>query len=314
MTSPSSHLARGAVAMAIVGSSAAVSHVLTTGPLLTGQGLRYAVAAVLLVALARARGVRLLRPRGAEWLWLGGVAATGLVLFNVALVRGVAHAEPAVVAVAVACAPVLISLLGPLLEAQVPRPRAVAAALVVTAGGVLVAGAGDTDLVGVLWAVVALLCEAGFTLLAVPVLARHSPWGVSVHAVWMAALTLLVAGAVTEGPTAAGELTGRQLLALGYLAVVVTAVAFVLWYGAVSGLGAGRAALLCGVAPVSAALVGIATTGHAPAALVWVGIALLPLGLAAGLREPRVATTSPLRPGPRPPGDELPRCAGAAAG
>jgi hypothetical protein len=31
------------------------------------------------------------------------------------------------------------------------------------------------------WAVVVFGCEAAFTLLAIPVLGRHGPWGVSVH-------------------------------------------------------------------------------------------------------------------------------------
>lgn len=274
---------RGAVAMSIVGSSVAVSHALTSGPLLTAQGVRYTAAAVVLVAMARLSGVRLLVPRGVEWLWLGGVAMTGLVLFNVAVVRGVDHAEPAVIAVAVACAPVIIGLVGPVLEGHVPRARAVVAALVVTAGSVLVAGVGDTDGTGLAWAVVALLCEAAFTLLAVPVLGRHSAWGVSVHAVWMAALGLLVVGVVAEGPTAAGRLTGIQWLALLHLAVPVTAIAFVLWYGAVARLGSARAALLCGIAPVAAALAGIATTGHVPALLVWLGIGVVLGGLALGL-------------------------------
>lgn len=293
MSSAPVDVARGAGAMVLVGSSVAVSHALVHAPLLTAQGLRYAAAAGLLVLMARAAGATLLRPRGAEWLWLAGVALTGLVLFNVAVVRGVAHAEPAVIAVAVACAPVIIGVVGPLLEGRVPRPRAVAAAVVVTAGGVLVAGVGQTDGTGVVWAVVALLCEAAFTLLAVPVLPRHSAWGVSVHAVWMAALGLLVVGLVTDGPTAAGRLSGTQLLALLHLAVLVTAVAFVLWYGAVAGLGSARAALLCGVAPVAAALAGIATTGHVPAPLVWLGIAVVLAGLALGLGQQRDGTTAP---------------------
>jgi drug/metabolite transporter (DMT)-like permease len=282
-TSGTTLAVRGALAMTMVGSSVAVSHALVDAPLLTSQGIRYAAAAVVLLVLARLLGIRVQRPIGSDWLWLGGVAVSGLVLFNVAVVRGVAHAEPAVIAVAVACAPVLIGLLGPLLEGRVPQPSSVAAAAVVTLGGVLVAGAGVTDATGILWAVVALLCEAAFTLLAVPVLARHTPWGVSLHAVWIAALLLLVCGVVAEGPGAASRVTQADLAALGYLAVLVTAVAFVLWYSAVAGLGSGRAALLCGVAPVSAAVVGVATTGIVPAPLVWVGIGVVVLGLAVGL-------------------------------
>ncbi len=63
-----------------------------------------------------------MRPRGAEWLWLAGVVADRLVVFNVALVRGAAHAEPAVLGVAVACVPVLLAVVGPFLEGRGPAP------------------------------------------------------------------------------------------------------------------------------------------------------------------------------------------------
>jgi hypothetical protein len=53
------------------------------------------------------------------------------------------------------------------------------------------------------WAVVALMCEAAFTVLAVPLLRRHGAWGVSLHTVWIAAAMLLVLGALIEGPQAA---------------------------------------------------------------------------------------------------------------
>ena len=270
--------------MIVVGSSVGVSRTLTDAPLFTAQALRYAAAAVLLIVLARWSGIRVPRPRGPEWLWLCGVAATGLVLFNVAVVRGVAHAEPAVIAVAVACAPVLIGVFGPLLEGGRPTRRLVGAAIVVTAGGVLVVGAGRTDLVGLGWAVLALLCEAGFTLLAVPVLRRLGPWGVSIHAVWIAAVALAVVGAAVEGPAAASRLTSANWVAIGYLAVMVTAVAFVLWYSAVGALGSGTAGLLTGVAPVAAAASGALLGGGLPAAPVWCGMFVVFCGLVIGLR------------------------------
>lgn len=154
-----------------------MSHTLIAAPLFTAQAIRYAAATLVLYALARSVRVPIVRPRGREWLWLAGIAATGLVLFNVAVVRGVAHAEPAVIAVAVACVPILLGIIGPLLERQSPRRQILLAAVVVTAGSGLVEGAGRTDAVGVAWAAVALLCESAFTLLAVPVLPRHGAWG-----------------------------------------------------------------------------------------------------------------------------------------
>lgn len=133
---------------------------------------------------------------------------------------------------------------------------------------------------------------AGFTLLAVPVLRRHGPWGVSVHVTWMAVVIFAGVGLVHEGPSAAWRLTSQDLFAVGYLAVAVTAVAFVLWYSSVRRLGAAVAGLLTGVAPVAAAATGVALGGPAPRPLVWLGIAGVGTGLALGLPAGR-------RPGQR---------------
>ncbi|MGY1608064.1 DMT family transporter [Geodermatophilus sp. SYSU D00700] len=273
----------GAVAMAFVGGSVAVSGLLAPSGDATAQALRYAVACLLLAVLARATGRPLRRPRGAEWGWLLGVAGTGLVLFNVALVEGAAHAEPAVLGVAVASVPLLLAVAGPLLEGRRPRPRVLAAAVVVTAGAALVQGLGRADGTGLAWALVVLACEAAFTLLAVPVLGRHGPWGVSVHATWLAAGGFAVLGLVTEGPGAVLRLGVPELLAVGYLAVGVTAVAFVLWYATVTRLGAARAGLLTGIAPVAAAAAGVALGGPLPALPVWTGVAVVAAGLVLGM-------------------------------
>ncbi len=274
----------GAAAMVLVGGSAAVSGALADAPLWTVQALRYAAACLLLLTAARLGGQRLHRPRGAEWAWLAGVCAAGLVLFNVALVRGAAHAEPAVLGVAVASVPLLLAVLGPLLERRRPEARAAVAAAVVTGGAVLVQGFGRSDATGLAWALVVLACEAGFTLLAVPVLTRHGAWGVSVHTTAMAALAFAALAVVLDGPGAALTLTAPDLLATAYLALGVTAVAFVLWYSAVRRLGAGRAGLLTGVAPVAAAAGGVLLGGPVPGAVVWAGVAVVAGGLALGLR------------------------------
>ncbi len=245
------------------------------------------MACLLLVALARLTGRRLTRPRGTEWLWLSGIGVTGLVVFNVALVEGSRHAEPAVLGVAVACVPALLAVIGPLLEGSRPRTSLVVAALVVTCGAGLVRGLGRTDAIGVAWAVVVFGCEAAFTLLAIPVLSRHGPWGVSVHATWLATVMFAVLAAAQEGPAAVTRLSRPDWLAVAYLAVAVTAAAFVLWYSSVRRLGASRAGLLTGIAPVAAAATGVLLGGPAPRPLVWAGIAVVAAGLALGFREGR---------------------------
>ncbi|MGV0851750.1 DMT family transporter [Mycolicibacterium phlei] len=281
----------GVLGMTFVGGSAAVSGLLADAPLSTAQALRYAAACLLLVLWARITGRRLHRPRGAEWLWLLGVALTGLVVFNVALVRGARHAEPAVLAVAVACVPIALAVVGPMQQRRRPGARVLVAAVVVTVGAILVEGLGRCDTTGLLWALTVFGCEAGFTLLAVPVLGRHGAVGVSVHTTWLAAAIFAVPAVAAEGPWAAATFDTGAVLAIAYLAVGVTAVAFILWYTCVSALGAARAGLLTGVAPIAAAAVSVPVTGEPVGAAVWAGIGFIAAGLAVGLAA-RPALTS----------------------
>ena len=284
----------GATGMVCVGGSVAVSGALADAPVLTVQSLRYAAACLLLLGYARATRHTLVRPRGTDWLWLGGVVLSGMVIFNLALVYGSRHAEPAVLGVAVACVPLLLAVGGPVLEGHGPAPRLVLAAVVVTGGAALVQGLGRADATGLGWAAVTFACEAGFTLLAVPLLGRHGPLGVSVHSTWLAAVVFAVLGAGREGVGAVTRLRADDLAAAVYLAVAVTALAFVLWYTCVDRLGAARAGLLTGIAPVSAAVTGVALGGPMPRPLVWAGVGLVAAGLALGLRPGGVpATTVP---------------------
>jgi drug/metabolite transporter (DMT)-like permease len=284
-----------AAAMACVGSSVAVSQTITDAPLLTLQAVRYALAAVVLLVLARLTGRPLPRPRGREWAWLAGVAVTGLVLFNVGVVRGVAHAEPAVIGVAVAAVPLVLAVAGPLAARRRPSAAVVAGAAVVSVGAALVSGGGHTDAAGLGWAAVVLACEVAFTLLAVPVLGRLGPWAVSLHAVWIATVALVGLGVVVDGPGAVARLDGGDLLAAAHLAVVVTALAFVLWYTAVGRIGADRAGLFTGIAPLAAAVGGVLLGGPTPAPAVWAGVALVGAGLAIGFGAARVRASRDTR-------------------
>ncbi|OIJ25440.1 DMT family transporter [Nocardioides luteus] len=275
-----------AAGMVCVGSSVAVSAAITDAPLFTLQTVRYALAALLLLVVARVTGWQVPRPRGREWLWLAGVATAGLVLFNIGVVRGVAHAEPAVIGVAVAAVPMLLAVVPAIATRTLPARAVIVGAMVVTAGAVLVEGFGRTDAAGVGYALLVLVCEAGFTLLAVPVLPRLGAFGVSFHSVWMATAGMAVIGVATEGPAAVTTLDAVDLLAALHLAAVVTTLAFLLWFTAVRRLGSGRAGLLTGVVPVAAAGLGVPLHGIVPGPMVWLGTAVVALGLVIGLQEP----------------------------
>lgn len=123
--------------------------------------------------------------------------------------------------------------------------------------------------------------------------------GVSVHAVWLGAVMLGVLTLLTEHPSDLLGVGPAQWAAAGYLAVMVTAVAFLLWYRTVAAVGAGRAGLLTGVAPLAAAAIGALCGGGVPGLPVWLGLVVVVAGLAAGLREPR-PLPRPVRTQPLP--------------
>lgn len=247
------------LALALVGSLVASADLVEGYPVATGQGLRYLLAAAALVLVARGRLPRL-RPR--ETLGLVALSATGLVLFNVFVIHGVRETDPATVGVIVGCVPVVLALVGPLLEGRPLSARVIAAAAVVSVGaaGVQWAGGGVTA-AGLHFALGALACEAAFSLLAVPHLQRLGPLALSTYACLFAVPILAVWSLFAHGPSLPMP-DAEQAAALIYMAVGVTVLGFVSWYSAVGLLGVERAGLFSGVLPLSAltcsALLGVA--------------------------------------------------------
>ena len=236
-------------ALALVGSLVASADLVEGYPLPTGQALRYTLAGLVLLALARGRLPRLDRR---EALGLLAVSATGLVLFNLFVIEGVRETDPATVGVIIGCVPVLLALAGPLLEGRALSPRVIAAAVVVAVGaaGVQWAGGGMTA-AGLAFALGALACEAGFSLLALPYLARLGPLALSTYACLFAVPLLAAWRLVANGPSLPLP-DAQQAGALAYMAVGVTVLGFVSWYTAIGLLGVERAGLFSGVLPVSA--------------------------------------------------------------
>ena len=280
-------LASAALGITAVGAGIAVSARLTEYPVLTGQAARYGLAALILGVVARHRGRHEPRVSLGDWVRILVVAGSGMALFNVAVVRAVTTGDPAVVATVIGCAPVLFALAVPALEHRRPTALVVGGACVVAAGAAVVEGYGTADGAARAWSAVALACEVGFTVVAAPVLRTISPLGLSLRACAVAAVLLAVASVAMDGAAALALPTASELLALGYLAVVSTAVAFLLWYGAVRQLGAETAGLLSGLMPVAAAVVGTAVT---PAPFRWqilAGSCLVGAGLALAMARSR---------------------------
>ncbi|WP_157683797.1 DMT family transporter [Microlunatus soli] len=277
--SPVASLLPGIVAMVLLGSSVAVIGGIHGQPTFWVQAWRYAAAAATIALISRLTGRRLVLPRPTELPFVIAGAGLGLVGFNLALIVGSRHAEPAVLGAAVSCIPIVLAVAGPLTRGGRPSGRLVAGAVVVAAGAVLVSGWGRTDAIGLLAAAVLIALEAGFTLVGAPVLPRLGAWSFSAGTCAVAALSFGAIAAVTE-PSRLIEL--RQpgpILSIVYLGVIATAISFVLWFGCVQRIGAGSAGLASGVAAPASALIGIVVGGPIPGPAAWAGMVLIMVGL-----------------------------------
>jgi drug/metabolite transporter (DMT)-like permease len=94
-------------------------------------------------------------------------------------------------------------------------------------GIVVVSGATSAPLAAVPYAAGILLCEVAFTLLAVPLLKEITPLQLSAF-VCLVAVPMLAAAAVVEPGAAVQMPTDIEGLALLYMAVFTTVVAFLL--------------------------------------------------------------------------------------
>jgi drug/metabolite transporter (DMT)-like permease len=274
---------QASMAMFAVGAGVTVSAQLVDYPVYAAQSLRYLVAATILVGAVVVSRRPLPRPRGRDWLWLIGVATTGLVIFNVAVIRAVEHSEPAAVSVFIGVVPLVLLLAEAVRLRRRPPPLLAAGAVLVVVGAVLVQGGGRTTVEGIAWAVVALACEAAFTLLAVPVLGRLGPVGVSIHTCWLAALMLGGLALVIDGTVALPTMHDGAIVALAYLALIQTALAFSLWYSSVGILGPAVAGLFAGIMPLAAAVTGLVPGLTTLTPVVIGGSVLVGVGIALGL-------------------------------
>jgi len=299
-------------AMIVLGNSVSISRLVLNYPTLTGQTLRYAVATVLLAALVRyaprlgggPRPAGHRRLRRQDWTLLAALAATGLVAFNICVLAALRHADPATVGTIVGAAPLALALLGPLLRGCRPAARLVLAAGIVVVGTATVHGTGTADAVGLTACAGALAGEVAFSLLAAALLDRLGAVRVSAYscglAVPMFALAALVAGEATRWrlPTAA------ETAALGYLAVMLTVVAFLAWFTGLRRLGVERAGMFIGVLPIATLVSAALLDREPPSAGQSVGVLIVAAGLAIGLgrvlpaRQPsrQIVDAAPVEP------------------
>lgn len=217
---------------------------------LYGAALRALPAGLVLLALCRQL------PRGAWW-WRSAVL--GLLNMSVffVLVYAASQLLPTSVASTVmAVAPLTMMLIAWPLVSERPRPAHLAGAAI-GLGGVclmLLSGVGTVSVPGILASAAAMLVSSfGY------ILAKRWNAGADVLAstAWQltaGGLFLLPVAAAVEGRPPA--LSGRTLLAFGFVTLIATALAFVAWFAGLRHLPTGTVGLIGLLNPVTGVLLG----------------------------------------------------------
>lgn len=258
-------------AMAIAGSSVVVAKIIVADfPVFLANELRFVTAASVLVPIVLFRNGGLHRYSTREITILAGQAFTGVFVFNVFLFYGVQFTSAAEAGIITSTTPAFVALIAVVfLNEAVTRNTVLGILLAVfgilaieVIGGTAAVDRGSRPLFGNLLVLGAVLGEALFTILGKTVSDRVSPLEITT--------TTSVFGVVLFLPFALYELTWFNIgsvpavayLPIAYYGIVVTVVAFVLWFRGVAVVPANAAGVFTGVLPVSAVVLSYLLLGE----------------------------------------------------
>jgi drug/metabolite transporter (DMT)-like permease len=254
-------------------------------PPFTGVALRFALAGLLLLAVARSRGVRLGHGRHEKALW----AANGLLSFclSYAVVYWSEQYLPSgLTAVLFATYTLFVAGLAHFLLGGERLGALAAAGLVLGFAGVAVIFSDDLALLGGEAA-----RRAAFVMLASPLASAVATvaikrWGSAVHPLSLSAVPMLIASLLMAAVALVAErhrplvFGARSVGALVYLAVLGSAVTFTVYYWLLARVTATRLALTSYLIPIVAVAVGALLFGEPLRPRLLAGSALILAGVA----------------------------------
>jgi drug/metabolite transporter (DMT)-like permease len=222
---------------------------------------------------------------GRDWLSLAWLGVIGHFAYQVLFIGGLARTTVANSSLIIAASPVVIAVgSAAVRHDRIGRLHWIGALLSI-AGIYLVAGRGaaigSRGFTGDLMMFSAVLCWAAYTIGAEPLMARHSPVGVTGLSLVFG--TLLYVPLMLPRIVAVNwwALSARTLGALFYAALLAMCVAYTIWYAAVREIGSARTSVYSNLIPIVAMLAAVLFLGErigarqiGGAALVLTGVAL----------------------------------------
>ncbi len=248
----------------VYGTSYVVARVtLESVPPATLALLRLVIASLVLVLLSRSRPAEpLSRADRRAIAWMGILDFAGAYVCSN---WGIAHSTATNAALLITVEPVAMILLSPwYLAERLSRRGGVGAALTIVGSVVLVVNGipGVTERLVPHWSgdlalVLAGVAYASYSLLGRRVLERHAPLAVTTRSLMWGAVALLPVAGLERASGVRPIWTGVAVTGTVYLAVVITALGYVVWNWALARVPAPRAAIFLNVQPIVGALLGI---------------------------------------------------------
>ncbi|MBY0506439.1 MAG: DMT family transporter [Bryobacteraceae bacterium] len=224
-------------------------------------------------------------PRGRAWLWMAAMALTGIVLYNVCFFYGLRFIPAGRASLIVATNPSMLLLFSALLGERLTGRRMLAVAVAFSgaflaltqgqfaaffSGGL---GFGDLVIGG---------CVLGWSLYTMagrPAIALSTPVAATSYSTLLGTLIIWLLDAALSPPTPAGDWPLKLWLALAFLGVMGTSLAFLWYMDAVYALGPARAGAYLNLVPVFAVVMSAVFQGEP--ITVWTAAAavLVPAGI-----------------------------------
>ena len=251
------------LAMAIVGSSVVIGKIITQAfPLFLASGLRFALAAAVLVPLARWKDNQFRRITAREWLTLTAMALCGQVLFTLFLLWGLRLTDSAEAGLITSTTPAAMAAVSRLVLKERLNRAAGLGVLLAVLGLLAVNGLFSYDYKGMdrarflgnLLILAAVMGEAFFLLLRKTISEHLTSLTLSASLCLIGFLMFLpLAGCqALSFDFAAADI--RAWGSILYFGLIFTVAAYLLWFRGVARVSGGTAGVFTAVMPVSAVL------------------------------------------------------------
>lgn len=251
-----------ALAMMLVGANIGFGKaVIAVVPVLVFALLRFVIAVIVMAPQFFKAAPRLARH---EWLTLFGQAFFGTFLFTLCMLYGVQHTTATAAGVITSTLPAAVAILSRLILKEKLQARTLASIVLAIAGIAVLnlsksdsGDSGGTPLVGNLFIIAAVLCEATYVVLSKRLTQTLSPLRITAYSHLFGLLLMLPIGLTAALSFDFSVVTASMWLLIIWYAVAASVIVFWLWLTGTKHVQANVAGIFTALMPLAAAFIGV---------------------------------------------------------